>query len=283
MKNPRMQAWLTRPNGLADKLRASRGGLSVRQLADTLGWQSSKVSRIETGQQVPTEAEVNAWASATGVKDEDRQRMLDELEEAMSMRSTFRRRLKTSQAEVQAGFNNLESVSTFIRTMQPSVVPALLQMPAYARELFLQVEKVYRAGKDVPQAVAARMERQRHLDDQSKRFEFIIGEGALQYVPGRSEVMRAQLDRLISASDLPNVRLGITPMLRPLHWLPGPSGFILYDGEDAIIEGFLEDREYTGPAVGQLHDIMDVMWEDAAEGDEARALILAAVARLPSA
>lgn len=278
MKNPRIQAWLTAPNGLATQMRTARGKRSVRQLADALGWGPAKTSRIENGQQLPTSDEVLSWAVATEVGEAEGLRWTELLEEVLSMRSTFQRRLKVSQAEVQSTFDELEAMSTFIREFEPAVVPTMLQTPAYSRELFIQVQQLYNASRDIDEAVAARRKRQEHLDDPSKRFEFIIGEGALRYAPGKADVMSAQLDRLISATDLLNVRLGIIPQLRGLKMMPGPSSFMIYDNEAAIMEGFVENRDYAGEHVGFLHTVMDRFWQDAVEGDEARALILAAKA-----
>ena len=281
MKNPRTQAWLIRPEGLATRLRTARGALTLRQLGDKLGWPSSKVSRFETGQQIPTEAEVREWAAKTATPAELLDQMLKELEEVQALRSTFRRRIKRSQAENQAQYNELERATTFVRAFYPTVVPAMLQTAGYARELFMQVEDAYEAGKDINEAVTARLARQKHLDDPSKRFEFVIGEAVLRNIPGRVDVMRPQLDRLISATDLPNVRLGIVPHLRPLRWMPGPSPFDLYDSDEALIEGYLDSQVYSGENAAFLHRMMDRVWLDAVEGDEARALILAAKADIP--
>jgi transcriptional regulator with XRE-family HTH domain len=283
VKNPRIQAMLTTPTGLATQLKRARGSRSVRQLADALGLPVSKTSRIENGQQLPTSAEVERWADVTGAGSDTAAQWVALLEEVMSMRSTYQRRLRASQADVQSDFNDLEAVAMLVRQFQPAVVPTMLQTPAYARALFVQVQEIYDASKDVDAAVAARRRRQEHLDDSSKRFEFIIGEAALRYAPGSVDVMPAQLDRLISATDLPNVRLGIIPQLRGLAIMPGPASFVIYDNDAALSEGFIENRDYAGEHVSFLHSIMDRFWRDAVEGDVARALILAAKADFAAA
>lgn len=280
MKNPRTQAWLTRPNGLATKLRTARGSRSVRGLADVLGWLPSKVSRIETGKQVPTEDEVRQWATASEVDDDELQTWQDQLEEVLSMQSTFRRRLKTSQAEVQGAFAEVEAVASYLRMFEMSTVPTMLQTPSYARELFKLVEDFYKAGKDIDAAVAMRMRRQENLYDPAKRFEIVFSEAVLYNVPGRIDVMHGQLDRLVTSTSLPNVRVGIVPFLRPLTWLPGPTGFTIYDADEAYTEGWTEDRQYVGSDVVTLHQGMDRLWQNAVEGDVARSLILKAKSAL---
>jgi len=50
---------------LADQLKQLRlaAGLSGARLAGRLGWPQSKISKIETLKQLPTEEDINAWAS----------------------------------------------------------------------------------------------------------------------------------------------------------------------------------------------------------------------------
>jgi len=53
---------------LAEALKALRvgAGLSGARLAEMLGWQQSKVSKIETRKQLPAEEDISAWVSAAG-------------------------------------------------------------------------------------------------------------------------------------------------------------------------------------------------------------------------
>lgn len=52
-----IEAWLTRRGGLANRLRVARieTGISGAAFARALGWQQSKVSRLETGVTVPAQ------------------------------------------------------------------------------------------------------------------------------------------------------------------------------------------------------------------------------------
>lgn len=43
-----------------------RTGLSGNRFADTVGWAESEVSRVETGSQLPSEADIKIWVTATG-------------------------------------------------------------------------------------------------------------------------------------------------------------------------------------------------------------------------
>jgi len=123
--------------------------------------------------------------------------------ETTSWRILHRLGLTQRQREIA----ELERQSTAILVFQPTMVPGLLQVADYARRVMAQGNPSSQA--DLAAAVAQRMERQTILYDQSKRFEFIITEGALRWRPGPPELMAAQLDRLISVASLPNVSLGV--------------------------------------------------------------------------
>src|SRR5215510_5177333 len=60
--------WLNQPGGLTERLVRLRraAGLSGDQLAARLAWARSKVPKLENGRQMPTEADLTAWAEACG-------------------------------------------------------------------------------------------------------------------------------------------------------------------------------------------------------------------------
>lgn len=276
MNNPRMKAWLNRPDGLATQLRAARGALSVRDLAKAIGWpSSSKVTRIENGVTIPSTSEVDEWAAATGASDTERERWQKALAEALSMKSTFKRRTTTAASSEEAPFEDLLMVALFVRQFHPNLVPPLLQTQGYTREVAGD------RGIDVilDTNVLFQVKHQQVLEDAGKRFEFVIGESALRYVPGRTEVMAAQLDRLISATDLDNVTLRVVPELKPLKTMPSSAQITLYDGE-AVTADALTERQCTGADAARLTAYMDRLAEQAVEGAAARELILAAKAAL---
>lgn len=62
------------------------------------------------------------------------------------------------------------------------------------------------------EAVAVRMERQRVLYEEDRRFAFLVEESVLRGGIGGAEVMSGQLGHLIWIASLPNVSLGVVPM-----------------------------------------------------------------------
>ena len=54
-------------HALGQQLRELRqhAGLTGRQLADSLSWPASKVSKLKNGRQTPTDEDIRGWASVT--------------------------------------------------------------------------------------------------------------------------------------------------------------------------------------------------------------------------
>jgi transcriptional regulator with XRE-family HTH domain len=203
-----------------------RAGLTGEQLAGRLRVSQPKISRVETGKSVPTATDIEAWVRVTNADTEEvveLSKLLDQIAtEARSWRLVNRLGLVPRQHEIA----DLEQSAHTICVFQPVMVPGLLQIADYARRV---MEMTYTAGPDIAPAVAVRMERQTILYDQAKRFEFIITEGALRWRPGPPDMMRAQLDRLLSVATLPNVTLELVPHGETPIPLLHP--FVLFDME----------------------------------------------------
>jgi transcriptional regulator with XRE-family HTH domain len=184
-----------------------KAGLSGADLARLLNTNQPRISRIETGRTVPSLDDVRAWTKATGASS-DEVAVLAGLVQRLATEATSWRILhRLGLTERQREIAELEQEATAILVFQPTMVPGLLQIADYARRVMAQGNPSSQA--DLAQAVAQRMERQTALYDQDKRFEFVITEGALRWRPGPPELMRAQLDRLVSLASLPNVSLGV--------------------------------------------------------------------------
>ena len=92
------------------------------------------------------------------------------------------------------------------------------------------------------------------------------------------EVMAGQLYQLMTATQLPNVTLGIIPMGVELAFTP-LEAFMMLD-DVAMIEGY--GQEHTaGPDESRVYDeVFGRLMAEAVTGDEARALIADAAATL---
>jgi transcriptional regulator with XRE-family HTH domain len=224
---------------LADELRRRRlvSGLSTHELARRLGVGQSSISRYENGERAPSVADVRRWGEETGATLEELQGLALDAEraltEAVAWRGVMRGGLPRKQQEVAA----LEYVAGVVRIYHPVLVPGLLQTADYARRVF---ETGWPDGRpDFASAVAARVERQAVLYDTSKRFEFLVTEAALRWRFAPPAVQAAQLDRIRTMATLPNITIGIVPLIAddmPWH----SHGFSMYDdridGGDPLVQ-----------------------------------------------
>lgn len=117
---------------------------------------------------------------------------------------------------------SLEESAGIIRAYEPHCVPGLLQTADYARAL-LRVGFPNAAADELERRVALRMERQSLLTRPSPpRLWVVIEETVLRRPVGGPDVMRGQLDRLMTAAAMPNVTLQILPFATGPH--PGMFG-----------------------------------------------------------
>jgi len=283
--DPRKDA-LTRPDGIAARLSAMRtqAGLQKKDVAEAAGWHPSKVTRIEAGGQMPSPTDVREWATATGAPDDERDAVLDLLETALTRHVDWRLSMRRGQADIQREYSELVKQSATVTHFETFAVPGLLQTSTYAERMFREVRKANDLPvDDAPAAVVERMSRQRWLYEPGRRFEFLLAESVLRWMPVPTAAMRAQLDRLQTVIGLENVRFGIVPF-GPVDAFP-MTACALYRASDgtlsAYVETILGDSEAAGDRADRLARVVDRLWATAVEGDAARALITAAIQHLP--
>lgn len=272
--------WLNQPGGLAERLQRLRksAGLTGDRLAAQLGWPRSKVPKLENGRQMPTEADIRAWAGAAGRPDAVPE-LLGILSDAQAVHRQWRNRLRSGHALVQDEYVALLEQAARARWFETVFIPGPLQVPGYARARFL--EAVRRLGTDaggVDAAVAARMRMSALLYDESKTQEFCITEAALRFLLCPRQVMIAQLDRLTTALDFGNVTIAIIPFGTELAVAP-VMGFLTID-DVTIVETFTSEDTIHGQESARYDEIFDDLMAEAVTGDEARRLIAAAAAYL---
>ena len=270
--------WLNQPGGLAERLVRIRkaAGLTGDRLAAMLGWPRSKVPKLENGRQMPTEADVKAWAEACGQPDAVPE-LLGMLSDAQTVYRQWR--LGEGQAALQAQYDALVRSAARIRNFELLLIPGLLQTPDYARYRALEAVRLHGAPADsVDATVAARMARGQVLYDTSKRFEFVITEAALRYLLCPREVMFRQLGHLATVSEYSNVTLGI---IAPGVELPvAPMvGYLMAD-DTTIVETFTSAITIAVRESPKYAQVTDELMAEAVTGDAARRLIAAAAADL---
>jgi transcriptional regulator with XRE-family HTH domain len=281
-----LEEWLARPRDVATRLRALRAqaGLSGHQLAEAVGWAQSKISRIETGKQYPSDDDITAWVTACGGSAETTAMLLQLQAEARVVGTVeFRKTMAGGQAAQQEDYDNLFNGAHLIRDFETVYVPGLLQIPEYARRVRQEMVPLHDLQvDDSDAAVAKRVRQQQNLYDPGKRFEFIIGEPVLRFLLVPPGVMRGQLDRLQAVIGMDRVRFGIIPMGVELRWTPQHS-FQIYIRDEPVVEveSVVKGPWYRGEDAERFNRFFDWLWDEAVEGPAARELIVSAIQALP--
>lgn len=276
--NPNVTARLIAPDGLATRLHALRkaSGLSQPELArECGGWAQSKVSRIEGGQQLPSVDDVKVWSAACGASDQS-DALVDAAEDAEGVMVDWRRRARKGHAAVQADYNELAAAARLVRNFEVAVVPGVLQTYEYAVAIGREVIALHGDpdGKGPEGFAAKRMERTGYVADPARRFEFLVTEEVLTRFTCSPAEMRQQLYALLRAAERPNVRFGVIPAAGQVAMTTNEP-FVFYD-DTLWIEPTAAEGSYDGEVAAKYERMLTAHWADAVEGNEARALIVAA-------
>jgi transcriptional regulator with XRE-family HTH domain len=257
---------------LGRRLKELRGGQTQRALADVLGWPQAKVSKLETGRQTATPADMQAWARATGhsaLADE----LVGRLQGLEYGTRSWRRQLSAGHRPVQDVLTIEYERSTNLRAWEGAMVVGMLQTPDYARAVFTQYTELHQAPRDIEDAVRARIRRQELLYQRGRTFHVVMWETALYAAVAPSEVMAAQMDRLTSVIGLDTVHLGIVPIGARLG-IPPANGFWMYDDRLVIVEDWHAEMWLDDAAtVGLYSRVWDTLASAAVYGTPARRLI----------
>ncbi|WP_236706053.1 helix-turn-helix transcriptional regulator [Frankia sp. ACN1ag] len=249
-----------------------RAGVTGRQLAQSVSWPASKISKLENGRQTPTDEDIRVWAEATRAESEI-DGLLASLHTLELQHAEWRRQLSSGLRQHQGELVDLDARTRLFRAFEPTVIPGLLQTAEYARARFAETATVFKVPGGVDDAVRIRMQRQEMLYRSDKRFHFVLTEAALRYRLCPVEAMMAQLDRLVSLSTLRNVRLGIIGF--ETRYVVAPAhGFWLLDQERVMVETFSAELNLAQPQEIEFYGgIFEQLAAAASYGAAARAII----------
>ncbi|GAA4108889.1 helix-turn-helix transcriptional regulator [Streptomyces sp. NPDC048491] len=215
---------------LGEELRKLRDatGLTSGAAAALVGWHQSKVSRIETGRSGVKPADVTRLLDAYGVGDPQLRSLLEALADSaggggVDWAHAYRGLLPPQYRD----FISLESQARSARTLETSVVPGLLQTPAYARAVTRAALGGLPPDK-LDSLVEVRIARQEVLrGDAPLMLNAVLDEAVVRRWVGGRAAMREQLRHLLDMAALPHVRLQVIPFQRGGYvGLSGP--FIMF-------------------------------------------------------
>jgi transcriptional regulator with XRE-family HTH domain len=193
------------------RLRVDKG-MSIEEVTNEVVWSTSKLVRIENGQVGISVSDLNALLAVYGVEDKARRDELRQLAVATRQRTwwaRYHRQLPTSLQE----FIGAESDATRIWYYNPTIVPGLLQTPAYIKEIIEQTALDALAPEVAKARNEVRLLRQKHVLERAEppAVTAIIDEAVLRRPVGGPATMREQLDHLIRLAERKTITLVVVP------------------------------------------------------------------------
>lgn len=264
-------------DALAERLREFRRatGLTGEEFAVRLGagWGQSKVSRIETGKQVPSAEDVAEWAEAASGPADELAALRDR---AAAEYSVFRYREADDAERFENELAAADAASKRIGHYQPAIVLDTLQTAEYARAVLHLADgpiAAHGASEDeVSRKIAARLRRQAIIHEPGREITLLMSEAALRIRVAPPEVMATQREHIARlAESLTTAVIGIVPFTAqmPVYGITGwtvlddrveieSEGGDLYLGDPLEIKRYfhytrlLRDVSLTGSGAAEL-------------------------------
>ncbi|WP_031094726.1 helix-turn-helix domain-containing protein, partial [Streptomyces sp. NRRL S-15] len=193
-----------------------RVGLSRDQAAKVLRVAPGTIRRMETaevGLKIPY---VQLLLKAYGIADEETDAFVELAEEAN--KPGWWQRFHDVLPDWFSMYVSLEGAASLLRTYEPHFVPGLLQTEDYARSVLRTGAVGQTRPADIERHVALRMERQALLTKaEAPKLWVVMDETVLRRHVGGAGAMRAQVDRLLEATDMPHVTLQIAEFATGHH------------------------------------------------------------------
>ncbi|MGC1214075.1 MAG: DUF5753 domain-containing protein [Micromonospora sp.] len=257
-----------------------RESLTLEQVCDRLGWAStSKLSRIELGQSRPDLADVLDLLDIYQVPPDQREALIVIARDAATGRGWAK--LLGDMGERQRAYAELEAGAASIVEYQPTVVPGLLQTPAYAL-VRVAAGALLDAEVDVAADVRGRAVRQEVLRrPEPPRYTALLDERACEPAGTPVDVWREQLRQLVALADRPNVTIRLVPRDAALRGgIRQPTGFSHYsfpdpgDPRTVMVETLTSDlRVVTETEIARYERVVDWLVEAALPMDATVALL----------
>jgi len=251
----------------------AQGGAVARRA----GWSAAKQSRLETGGQTITPADVMTLALIYEVSEKERNEVFNAALTAQE-KGWWEELAKGALTDDVFDYVELESEATGLKTFKIDLVHGLFQTPEYA-EALLRAFLPRPDEETIRGRVDARLRRQVRLTEPNPiRAEALLAEAVLHVRVGGPKVMRAQLTRLLELAAMPHVRLRVLPNRAGAHTAMGTDFNVLSFGaelSDVVYMEFLhkgvylEEADEVGPYKVRFAD----MWDRALGEEESTSLI----------
>ncbi|KUO02517.1 helix-turn-helix domain-containing protein [Streptomyces caeruleatus] len=215
------------------RLRRIAAGLTQEGLGELIVCSPTLISHFEAGRRLP--------------KPDDARR----IDQALGTDGFFARWLEDLESKYDVHFAaaaELEQQATLIQQFALSLVPGVLQTPAYARAVFAAYRPNHTA-EELDDEVVIRTERARILDGPLKPAVWtLLDESVLRRCVGGPQVMAEQLHKIADKAEAGRLRLHVLPYSVGAHPLV-QSLLTLMSFDDSAPVAYVEAL-----LVGQLHD-----------------------------
>ncbi|MFE6779661.1 helix-turn-helix domain-containing protein [Streptomyces sp. NPDC057702] len=186
-----------------------RAGVSQRALASAVHYPHSYISRVERGEQLPS------------------QTLAEALDAYFDTDELFVELLATARELAIPDYGKMvargEEVASRIQVFNSSLIPGLLQTEDYAQALF-RASLPGESAEQIAALVAARMARKMVFEKTEKPFYWaIMDEAALRRPVGGFGCMRSQLHSVLTVAQSPHVAVQVLPFTQGEHPLLGGS------------------------------------------------------------
>ncbi|HEX3960412.1 MAG TPA: helix-turn-helix transcriptional regulator [Trebonia sp.] len=220
-------------------------GLTPEDLGARIYLSASQIRKVEDGTRTPSEALTQACESLPELNTHGALTTLREI-----LKDHLRQRAYPGWFQA---WPDHESHARRLRSFQLVVVPGLLQIESYARAVLST--RVGATAEELDEAVAARLERQRILDNERPpELWVLLDEAVLRRPVGGPEVMADQLEYLAAAAQRPHIALQIIPLAAGAHEGMRGGAFVLADFNDNPSLGY-QDTAVTGQIVEEANQV----------------------------
>jgi transcriptional regulator with XRE-family HTH domain len=246
-----------RAKGIGAELRQLREDrqLKLTAVASQLGWDKSRLSRIEHGQQNQTVEDVAQLLVVYGVTDEPAQERMFDAVRSVDEPGWWEK--VSGVTKTSAALADYETEASELISWSPKLLPGRVQTMDYA-SAFMETSGL---GSDqIGLRLAARRERQRAVAD--RPYLAFLGEEALRALNGGPRVMAAQLDALlerqVTVRVVPTAAGAYRGQVGGFLMLRFPAAPVVVHVEMLSSGVFYDDPNLTSPyedAVTQLDDV----------------------------
>jgi transcriptional regulator with XRE-family HTH domain len=255
-------------------LREDAGFVTQAALGARINYGPDAISKVETGDRLPTDRMYPAWLEACGVTPREKRILEKQL--------TMARKAKGPIPQFFELYIQREKEATFLRLWGLLLIPGPLQVYEYALAMYVQ------GGMDedhAAESATVRMDRQANLaGPDAPHLTALIYEFALHLQVGTPETMIRQLEHLLEMSQRHNA---VIQVVRGTRYFPGMRGqFEIASGTritDTVAMVTVQDHVSDEEAVTRKATVLfDRIRGYALPVEESRAIIQEAIQRWKS-